>query len=380
MMGKELNISNISGSAKADFDPVVDGQTDADHHIVGQRGKRGTVKFFGLLGRIIKGGLKILYKILGLVVFLTSTIGLIGLIVSLITMCFIDVNGHNLIHFFDIVIPAKDASWVLVLAIIFALGIPLLVLSILGLRMLVSNMRSTGTPTKIVLVVLWVLSIIALSITVANVAASQAFEANIQKVEKFPVEKDGIFELELLAMEGRDHMVYVNNNSYDFMEYEGEMALRNYEISVAVASTTDTIARMVMIQKAKGSSYEKAKEHATEVVFDYKLTDNTFTAPNYIIVPKENALSHQQTQIVIYLPVGTKFQMNQEFYNRYYRWVSNDGLDIKSTGRELYQMTANDPICLSCEEEIMPVEDGIETPSDSIVPSDTNEGKWRYEE
>ena len=51
-MGKEVNISNIEENFKAGFEPVVDGQTDASHHIVGQKGKRRTVRFFGFLGKL----------------------------------------------------------------------------------------------------------------------------------------------------------------------------------------------------------------------------------------------------------------------------------------------------------------------------------------
>ncbi|MFT4839079.1 MAG: phage shock protein PspC (stress-responsive transcriptional regulator), partial [Oleispira sp.] len=46
MMGKEVNISNIEENFKQGFEPVVDGQTDADHHILGQKGKRGSIRFF----------------------------------------------------------------------------------------------------------------------------------------------------------------------------------------------------------------------------------------------------------------------------------------------------------------------------------------------
>ena len=284
-----------------------------------------------------------------------------------------------MIHFFDVIIPAKDASWILVAAIIGAVGIPLLVLSILGLRMLVKHMRSIGTPAKIVLVVLWIISIITLSIILANVAASQAFEANIQTVEKFEVNKDKVFEFNLNAIEGLDNTIYVNNNSYDFMEYNGEIALRNYDIRVAIASTTDSVARMIITQKAKGSSYDQAKEHATEVVFDYEVTNNVFNAPNYVIVPKGNALSHQKTQILIYLPEGTKFKMNTKFYNQYYRWISNDGLDLKANGQELYEIGREEVLCISCEKEVSTSEETIETVQDSTKQSVNTDGEWKYE-
>jgi phage shock protein PspC (stress-responsive transcriptional regulator) len=382
MMGKEVNISNIGENAQADFEPVVDGQTDAGHrNFVGQRSKRGTVQFFGSLGRFLKGILKFFYKTLGLLVFLGSSIALIGLVVTLVTICFVDVDGHNLIHFFDVVIPAQDASWLLVVAIILASGIPLLVLSILGLRMLVSNMKSVGTPSKIVLIVLWVASIIVISVIVGRIAAGQAFEANIQTVEKFQVNQTEVFQLKLDEIEDLNKSIYVNNNSYDLMEYNGEVSLRNYDISVAIAGTTDSLGRMIMIQKAKGSSYDKAKEHATEVVFDYQINETSFTAPNYVIVPKGSALSQQKTQVVIYLPVGTQVQMNSEFIDRYRSRINNDSYFMGSSDTEYYEVGLGESICVTCEKEISPTEiNATTTAQDSVIRTSNNDGKWKYED
>ncbi|MGB5981886.1 MAG: PspC domain-containing protein [Nonlabens sp.] len=348
MMGKELNINNIGENAKADFDPVVDGQTDGDHHIVGQKGKRGSVKFFGLIGSFFRNIFKALFKIFGLIVFLASSIGLIGLIVTLITVCFIDVDGQNLIHFFDVVIPANNASWLLVTAMIFAAGIPLLVLSILGLRMLVSNMKSIGTPAKIVLIVLWIISIIVLSILVARVAASQAFEANIQNVEKFSTSSDDVFELNLETLEDLDNTIYVNNRSFNLMEYNGEIALRNYDLRVALASTTDSVARALILQSAKGSSYPKAKKNASEVVFDYSITENAFVAPDYTIIPKGNGLVQQETKVIIYLPVGTKVKLNERFYQRYSSYLNNDSFRLGHGWEHIYEVGSGKSICLDC--------------------------------
>lgn len=118
MMGKEVNISNIGENKKADFDPVVDGQADADHHFIGQKGKRGSVRFFNFIGRFFKAIFKALFKIIGLIVFLASSIGLIAIIVSVITVFFVDVAGRDMIEIFDVVVPWSNVSWLLALAFV----------------------------------------------------------------------------------------------------------------------------------------------------------------------------------------------------------------------------------------------------------------------
>lgn len=385
MMGKEVNISNLGNSTEGNFDEVADEQTSGSHHIVGQKGKRGSVKFFGLLGRFFKNVLKILFKIIGLIVFLASTIGLISIIVSLFTVAFVDVEGQNMIHFFDIVIPWQNVTWLLFLAIILATCIPLLVLAILGLKMLVRNMKSIGTPAKIILVILWIASIIFLSIAVGRIAANQAFEANIQNVERFEIEEEKVFELNLESLEDLDNTVYVNSHNFDMVEYNGTVALRNRNLRVGLASTKDSVARVVLVQSAKGSSYEKAKENASHLVYEYKVEQNTFSAPEYVIIPKGYGFFQQETKVVIYLPEGTTFKLNREFYDRYSSWLNDDAVRLSHSWNHMYQMEKDGAACMDCEvieetsEPKDPVNEALQESSDSIK-EDFNENQWSYEE
>ncbi|ARN77660.1 hypothetical protein BST97_06430 [Nonlabens spongiae] len=384
MMGKEVNISNLGNTSEGNFDQVADEQTSASHHIVGQKGKRGSVRFFGLLGRFFKNIFKILFKIIGLLVFLASTIGLISIIVSLFTVAFIDVDGQNLIHFFDIVIPWENVTWLLFLAIILATCIPLLVLAILGLKMLVRNMKSIGTPAKIILVILWVASIIFLSITIGRVAANQAFEAKIPDVERFEVDEN-LFELNLQSLEELDNAVYVNSHNFDMVEYNGTIALRNRNLRVALASTKDSVARVVLTHSARGGSYEKAKENASQLVYEYNVEQNRFTAPEYVIIPKGYGFFQQETQVVIYLPEGTTFKLNRKFYDRYRSWLNDDTIRIPHGWDHHYIMEKNEAICLDCEdiEEPSkaqdPIDEVLQEEADSIQ-NDFNENQWKYEE
>jgi phage shock protein PspC (stress-responsive transcriptional regulator) len=387
MMGKEVNISNIEENFKQGFEPVVDGQTDASHHIVGQKGKRGSIRFFSFLGRLIKGFLKALVKIIGLVVFLAATTALIGLIISMVTASFVNVDGQPLIHFFDLVVPEQEASWILLTALVITFGIPLLILAILGLKLLVSSLKSIGMPTKIVLIVLWIISVIVLSVSVARIAASQAFDGNVIEVNEFEIDKTKVFNLQLLKDRDLGNQIYVNKNGIKVIDYEGKKAIRINQVHVAIAVSRDSLAHVNLNFKAKGGSFETAKLHAESLVYDYEITDSTFIAPNYIIAPKGSGLLGQEVNVTIYLPEGTKAKLNNIFQQNYYKWIADDVLDLGRNKDNTYLIKNGKAVCMDCHEKDKKesqdnnARDSNDMDTDKILDStNTTDGKWKYSE
>lgn len=385
MMGKEVNISNIEENFKQGFEPVVDGQTDASHHIVGQKGKRGSIRFFSFLGRLIKGFLKALVKIIGLVVFLAATIALIGLIVSMVTASFVSVDGQPIIQLFDLVVPQQEASWIVLTALVITFGIPLLILAILGLKLLVSSLKSMGMPTKIVLIVLWVISVIILSVSVAKIAASQAFDGNVIEVNEFEIDKTKVFNLQLLKDRDLGNQIYVNKNGIKVVNYNGEKAIRINQVHVAIAVSRDSLAHVNLNFKAKGGSFETAKLHAESLVYDYEITDSTFIAPNYIIAPKDSGLLGQQVNITIYLPEGTRANLNNTFQQNYYKWIADDVLDLGRNKDNTYLIKNGKAVCMDCHvKDKKEFQDNNSENSKDINPNrvidstNTTDGKWKY--
>ncbi|MFT5926808.1 MAG: phage shock protein PspC (stress-responsive transcriptional regulator) [Rubritalea sp.] len=385
MMGKEVNISNIEENFKQGFEPVVDGQTDASHHIVGQKGKRGSIRFFSFLGRLIKGFLKALVKIIGLVVFLAATTALIGLIVSMVTASFVNVDGQPLIHFFDLVVPQQEASWILLTALVITFGIPLLILAILGLKLLVSSMKSIGMPAKIVLIVLWIISVIVVSVSVARIAASQAFDGNVIEVNEFEIDKNKVFHLQLLKDRDLGNQIYVNNNGIKVIDYKGKKAIRINQVHVAIAVSRDSLAHVNLNFKAKGGSFETAKLHAESLVYDYEITDSTFIAPNYIIAPKGSGLLGQEVNVTIYLPEGTRAKLNNTFQQNYYKWIADDVLDLGRKKEYTYLIKNGKAVCMDCplkekkESQDNNARDSNDIDTDRVIDStNSTDGKWKY--
>jgi phage shock protein PspC (stress-responsive transcriptional regulator) len=384
MMGKEVNISNIEENFKQGFDPVVDGQTDASHHTLGQKGKRGSVAFFSFLGKLIKGILKVLAKVIGLIVFIAAITGLIGLIVSSITASFVNFYGKNTIGFFDIALPDSHSPWFVFIALIFAAGIPLFILAILGLKLLVNNLRSIGMPAKIVLVILWIIAVIVLSITGVQIAANQVFEGNAVKVEEFEIDTSKVFHLELSKENDLKDQTYVNINGFNVTDYKGEKALQIKKIKIAISKSKDNMAYVKLDHYAKGDSFDSAKYNAESLIYDFKLTDSTFKAPNYFIAPRGTGITGQRLSVTIYLPENTQLKMNKAFQNIYRHRIEDDIFNPGMNKNYMYEITNDKVICIDCpNKNTIEGNEPAQIDGNNRVINSNNtdeQGVWRYEE
>lgn len=378
MMGKEVNISNIGENFKSGFDDVVDGQTDADYRLVGQKGKRGTVRFFSFLGRLIRGFFKAIVKIIGLFMFLIGATGLISLFFSLIGIGTAQLQSDDFMMLMNMSIPSNMSTWWIYLTAFFLIGIPFLVLSILGLRLLVSNMGSIGLTAKVVMGLLWVASVIGLCVIIASIGTSQAFDGNVNTLDKFSVNKEKVFELNMedSTHEGYDN-IYINGSHFNIGDYDGIKQIRLMGIKTAIAATTDSVASINVRYKAKGSSILEAKDAASQILYDYQVTDSSLTLNDYFILEGGN-LNNHKIEIIVNLPEGTKARMNEEFASHYREYISNDAFSLGSNDSYTYQVKDGKAVCLDC-----PIIKDIPNEEDSNAPSENNNDNdtdWKYED
>lgn len=378
MMGKEVNISNIGENFKSGFDDVVDGQTDADYRLVGQKGKRGTVRFFSFLGRLIRGFFKAIVKIIGLFMFLIGATGLIALFFSLIGIGTAQLQSDDFMMLMNMSIPSNMSTWWIYLTAFFLIGIPFLVLSILGLRLLVSNMGSIGLTAKVVMGLLWVASVIGLCVIIASIGTSQAFDGNVNTLDKFSVNKEKVFELNMedSTHEGYDN-IYINGSHFNIGDYDGIKQIRLMGIKTAIAATTDSVASINVRYKAKGSSILEAKDAASQILYDYQVTDSSLTLNDYFILEGGN-LNNHKIEIIVNLPEGTKARMNEEFASHYREYISNDAFSLGSNDSYTYQVKDGKAVCLDC-----PIIEDIPNEEDSNAPSENNNDNdtdWKYED
>ena len=224
---------------------------------------------------------------------------------------------------------------------------------ILGLKLLISNLKSIGTTAKIVLLILWVASLVGLGIIGVRQATQQAYNG------------DFITENELQVVPGDTLAVAMRaNDQYSYSVYRGggirieynendEKVIYSNDIRLIVRSTEEPTAKLVIQKHADGSSYNDAKARAEAIDYNYSFENGTLLLDGYFTTEFENKYQDQEMDLILYLPEGTVLIADDNTYSFHRNYSSSrDILNNGDEGQYLLIMK-NKTKCLDCPEEEM---------------------------
>ncbi len=148
MRGEDINISNIERKVKEGFDDVTEKIKNVDYEGVGNKVKNGSRSFFDTIGDIIMFLFKIFGKFIGILLIIIGASTIIGLFIGFLTVGVADAVHIPGIDFYNIVNSTNTPVWIVSLLVFFAIGIPFFFLLYLGLKILVTNLKSIGNVAK----------------------------------------------------------------------------------------------------------------------------------------------------------------------------------------------------------------------------------------
>jgi len=387
MEREPINISNIEKKFKEGYENVADKVKDVDIDKYKQKAKSGVTGLFTTLGSIFLVIFKIFVKfigilliiislstLIGLIVGLFTTLGsiflvifkifvkfigilliiislstLIGLIVGLFTAGTIGFWGNGVVMDHISVVDITNAPlWLISLLTLFVVGIPFFVLFIVGLKMLITNLKSIGNPAKISLLAIWIFSIIGLGILAIRQATDHAYDGDYTSEIELPVRSGDT--LRLVMNVNRQYEYSVRRGIGFEIKYNAndEKVIYSNNIRLIIRSTEDSVAKLYIEKKAKGKTFLDAKDNAEAIEYNYSIENNTLLLDGYFINSFENKYHDQKMEIIVYLPVGTILFADNNTYSyhrNYYRYgdILNNGYE------EHYLLIQEDKTrCLDC--------------------------------
>lgn len=349
MTGEPINISNIEKKFKEGYDNVADKVKNADYDKYGKKVKSGASGFFDTLGSILLAILKIFVKFLGVLLIIISLSTLVGLIIGLFTFGSIDLWGHGeVMDYISLVDTTSAPIWLISLLALLAVGIPFFVLFILGLKLLIDNLKSIGTPAKIVLLVLWFLSIVGLGILGIQQATEQAYDGEAVEEIVLPIRVDDTLRIAMRANTQYEYTVRRSGGVEIKYTENDEKIIYSNDIRLIVRSTNDSIGKIVIGKTAEGKNLLEAKKRAEAIDYNYTMENNTLTLDGYFLTDIENKYRNQEVEIILYMPVGAVIYAEENTYsfhrnNSHYRDILNNG-DEAHFIRILHNKTE----CLDC--------------------------------
>ena len=356
MRGEPVNISNIERKVKEGFDDVASKVKNMDYEKMGDRVKSSSKSFADALGDIIMFFFKIIGKFIGVLLILIGATSLIGIFIGMFTVGILDMFHVPGLDFYDMVNSTDAPVWLVSILGLFALGIPFFFLLYLGLKILVSNLKSIGNIVKFSLLGLWLLSVIGLTVLGLQQASAHAYTGSTTIKEQLYFE-NGLDTL-LISMKSSDLYDQVENGGFDGMSVayneNGDRLLYTENIRFDIKKSEDTLVHIRVRKDADGSSFENARNRAERIDYGYAVQDKNLILDNFLTTSSEQKLRDQKVYVTIYVPVNTTLSLNNS--TKYHMgWGTENDRDVYRSDMFNYNwnMSSNGILkCLDCPDNM----------------------------
>ncbi|MFS4457150.1 PspC domain-containing protein [Maribacter sp. 2304DJ31-5] len=359
MRGEAINISNIERKVKEGFEEVTDKVKSVDYEEMGNKVKNGGKTFFDTLGDIIMFFFKVFAKFIGILLIIIGASTLIGLFIGLVSVGVLDMIHLPGVDFYNIVNSSNIPVWLVSILAFFAIGIPFFFLLYLGLKILVTNLKSIGNVAKFSLLGLWLISIILLIVFGIREAAAHAYSGSTT-IEQELVMANPSDTLNISLATSDYHTGQVNMQMNDFIvtyDDDGRKILASHDVRFRIEKSKDSIFRLEIRKEADGPSFSKAKETAGQIDYDYQMTENTLILNSFLTTDSNNKFKDQEVKVNLYVPVGTILNYEP---GEVRSWVmrADTNTDIADLENHIWKMSASSELeCLDCPENMMDEDD-----------------------
>lgn len=347
MRGEEVTVSNIEKKIREGFHDVSESVKNVDYGKYGKKASAGATSAATTLGDIIKFCLKLFVKLVGILLLLIAGTTLIGLFVGLFAVGTFGIVEAPWTDYIDMV-NSGAPIWVISLLTFFAVGIPFFFLFVLGLKILVKNLKSIGRVALLTLLGVWLISIIGLTVIGISQATNRAFDGETATTERLNISSEDTLFVRMRSNPEYSNSIHRNSDFRVKYDENDNRILYGRNIRLIVKSTKDSVGSIKIEKSAEGKNFRDAKERAQNINYSTNLIGNELLLDGYLTSDSKYGYRDQEVQVTLFLPEGTtlyaddntySFHRNQEYYG-----------DILENGQEghFLKIIDGETICEDC--------------------------------
>jgi len=354
MRGMPINITNIEKKVKEGIDDITSKISDIDTEKMMHSARNSSQKVGSTIEEIFTTIFKIIGKLLGgFIVFVTS-VSLIGLLIGTIFMFFSSTLDHVHMPWNEYLRASNYTDfpmWILYIFSFFAVAIPIFFFFILGLKLLVNNLKSIGSYAKYSLLGLWILSIVFLVYFGLRQASEVSRESKVVEKREVILTPNDTLKINMKYNDFYTKSVYKRSDFKFIVDENDKEIIYSNNVKIHLMKTDESKTYIQIEKVANGSSFNDAKERARNIVYNFDIQGNIINLDNYLITARDNKFRDQEVHIYIYIPKGMVIYPNETISD----YLTNHNSDIDMYyGKEnhYYKLIDGDFKCLDCPEEI----------------------------
>lgn len=351
MTGEPINISNIEKKVKEEINTLSDKIQNVDYGKIGSTARTGAERVGNTIGEIFSTLFKAIAKVVAALIVVTTSLGLCTGAIMLIFVIFSSGMPNAAWYPYMQIFNYTDTPlWLSGLLIFFAAGIPIAFLFLLGLKILVNNLRPVSNIVSYTFLAIWIISIGSLMYIGMWQATEISSESKVTTKEEIAITLE-----DTLNVKFRFNDYYAKNVDYryDFkftQDSVGNDIIYSNEIGFQVLKT-DAALPYVMVEKyASGNSISEARNRAEKIKYNFEIKGNNLILDNYFVTDVKAKYRKQKVIVYLYLPEGIQFKPDASV--QIYDETGNDFFDLWfDSDKYVYKMGKNRVDCLNCEPE-----------------------------
>ncbi|HEX8268788.1 MAG TPA: PspC domain-containing protein [Flavobacterium sp.] len=366
MTGEPVTISNIEKKVREEFENVSDKFRNANYDAMGNKIRTGSQRVTGSIGDVLLTIFRIFAKVLGAMIVVFSAVMLGSLLIGVFTLgstSIIDVPWQN---YADAVNYTNMPLGLIGLLVFIAIGVPFFFLFILGLKLLVKNLKSIGSIAKYTLLALWIIAVGILIALGVKQATEIAFDGKV--VQKQTI---AIAPTDTLYVKFR-HNDYYSKNIDDTEEFlftqdeNSKEVIYSTNVHLHFMKTDEKFAHISIEKVAEGKSLSEAKKRAEKINYSFKIEGNQLILDNYLLTEIENKYRNQEVDVYLYLPQNQIIKTHNSIEN--YDVYDDDYTVPEGYDERVYKAQGSEFICLNCPVRIYDADGNeVETLADTTA-------------
>ncbi|EPE9900847.1 PspC domain-containing protein [Flavobacterium psychrophilum] len=365
MQGEPINISNIEKKVKEEFENLSEKFKNADVNFkdgmdtvsekvkifsndFSDKMKSNSSRVGSNLGDVIISILGIFAKFLGALIVMVASISLLGFFVASIVMLFSSTMPDSFaLNYISTPIGLETPLWIQGILFLLVFGIPFFFLLILGLKLLVTNLKSIGSIAKYSLLSLWIIALAILIVLGIKEATQLAFDGKV--VQKQSI---NISPTDTLFVKFKNNDFYSkdidNHDDFRLMQDEhGKEIVYSNNVSIEIMPTDEKLPYLQIEKLANGKTPDEAQKRAEKIIYNLKIEGNKLILDNYLLHNVKNRFRDQRVALFLYLPKGTYLKPDsslrryEETNGDYFSWNPESKNDV-------YKVQDNKVKCTNC--------------------------------
>ncbi|MBY8961690.1 PspC domain-containing protein [Flavobacterium sp. D11R37] len=351
MTGEPINISNIEKKVREEFEALGTKFQNVDYEKMGNDARRGAERVGNGLGRVFTAIFKGFAKLIGAFITIFAAVSIIAVVIMFFIALFSSSLPGRSIWF-----PYADGFnytgtpiWLIGLLGLFAIAIPLFVLFLLGLKILVENLRPIGTITKTTLLLLWIISIAGLIYVGVAESNEVSHRGKTFERKELTINPADTLNIKFKYNSYFSKTLYKEDELRFTQDMNGNNIIYSNNVYLYIMKTDEAVPYLQIEKISLGNSASEARERAGFIDYNFVTEGNTLILDNYFITGSEHKYRGQQVELYLYLPEGMVFYPDASV--KEYDDTDNSFFDLWFDSENVYRMEEQNVKCLTCNEQ-----------------------------